>query len=228
MAGEERSFGYGQMEPGDAGSEFNVICFVVRQMMARLSTMKLVQVKAVHGGGGAIAAAGTVDVLPLVNQIDGNNNATPHGTVYGIPWFRLQGGGNAVVCDPEVDDVGFVLCSDRDISNVKATRKQANPGSRRKFDLADGVYVGSVLPQAPTQWVRFTSDGVEIGDAHGNVISMRSDGIHVTGGLIVTGAITATGGITAGFGGGDAVTLQHHLHTSSTPGNPTSAPTAGT
>lgn len=222
------SFGYGQQRPDDTSSNFNVMCFIVRQMMAQMETMRLVQVKAVHGGAGAIAAAGTVDVLPLVNQIDGNGNPTPHGIVYGIPWWRLQGGTGAVICDPAVGDTGYVVVSNRDISVVKKTQAQSNPGSFRKFDLADGIYVGGVLNQIPTQYIVFTADGIQIVDLSGNQITMSASGIAFKGNVAVTGTITATGEITAGFGGLDSVTLQNHLHTSGNSGSPTSTPTAGT
>lgn len=226
--------GYGQQRPSDSDSDLNAISFVVSQMMARMSTMKLVKVVAVHGNG-EVAAPGTVDVLPLVNQVDGNNNATAHGTVYGVPWWRLQGGPCAVVCDPRVDDIGYVVVSDRDISNVKANRKQSNPGSFRQYDLADGVYVGGVLNLAPTCYILFKEDGYfKLVDAHGNVLETTADGfvltgkLTVTGNVAVTGAITATGEITRGLGGADPVTLGQHLHTSGGSGSPTSKPTAGT
>src|ERR1700688_3354724 len=136
--------GYGQQTPSDPNTEYTSIAFIVRSMMAKMDTMKLVKVTAVHGGGGAIAAAGTVDVQPLVNQIDGASppHATPHGTVYGIPWWRLQGGSSAVICDPIVGDLGYVICADRDISVVKGTGAVGNPGSLRRFNIADGIYVG--------------------------------------------------------------------------------------
>lgn len=220
--------GFGQQEPTDTTHDLNTICFVVRQLIERLDTMKLVQVQAVHGGGGAIAAAGTVDVLPLVNQVDGNGNSTLQGTVYGIPWWRLQGGNGAVICDPQQGDIGYVVCADRDISNVKSTQAQANPGSFRKYHISDGIYVGGVLNGSPKQYIVFTSSGIEIVDINGNKIAMSSSGISVTGNLNVTGAITATQNITAGYGGSDSVTLQDHLHTSGNSGSPTSAPTAGT
>ncbi len=213
------AIGYGQMEPQDSGSDFNTMMFVVRQMTAQMDTVKLVKVIAVHAGSGTPPAAGTVDVLPLVNQIDGNGNATEHGTVFGIPFFRLQGGTAAVILDPKVDDIGYVVVSDRDISNVKSTKKQANPGSFRKYDVADGIYVGSVLMAAPTQYVQFTDDGIKIADKSGNVIEMKSDGIHVTGKLFV-GEIVATGEITANDGA-NKVTLTQHVHSANnTPPTP--------
>lgn len=180
MSESPSTFGYGQLDPNDFANEFNVICFIVRQMTARMDTMKLVKVMAVAGGGGAIAAAGTVDVLPLVNQVDGNMNSTPHGTVYGIPWWRLQGGDGAVIVDPAVGDIGYVTVSDRDISSVKANRAQANPGSARRFDIADGVYVGGVLNGPPTQYLVFTANGLSLVDRNGNSIAMTSAGIVIT------------------------------------------------
>lgn len=221
----EGNFGYGQLDPWDLNSEFSAISFIVQQMMVRMSTMKLVRVEAVHLGQGDPPAPATVDVLPLVNQIDGNNNATPHGTVYGIPCFRLQGGAFSVVIDPVVGDVGFVVCADRDISSVKANggSKASNPGSFRKFDLADGVYVGGCLNAAPTSYIRVKSDGnLKIVTPGGNVLETSSLGFAITGNLTVTGEVTR------GFGTGDQVTLGHHLHTSGGTGSPTSVPTPGT
>lgn len=169
-------FGYGQLDPNDTATEMSAVAFIVRQMMAQMSTIKLVQVKSVNSNG-PTAKAGTVDVLPLVNQVDGNNNSTVHGTVYGLPWARVQGGKNAVICDPIVDDIGYVVISDRDISNVKSSSKQSNPGSFRRFDIADGIYVGGCLNVAPDQYLIFTTTGVRLVDKNGNSITMASTGI---------------------------------------------------
>lgn len=218
-------FGYGQLDPNDFANEFAVTCFIVRQMIGRLDTMKLVQVQKVTGGGGAIAAAGTVDVLPLVNQIDGNNNATPHGTVYGLPWWRLQGGTGAVICDPAVGDIGYVSVSDRDISSVKTNKARSNPGSRRKYDIADGVYVGGLLNSAPTQYIAFADAGISVVDAAGNMIVTSSGGVTITpitgqpatvqGPLIVTGnaSVGANLGVTGNtaVGGNLGVTGDSHV-----------------
>ncbi len=167
--------GYGQQNPGDATSEMAAIAFIVRQMTGRMSTMKLVQVKAVSGGG--LAPAGTVDVLPLVQQIDGNGYGTPHGVVHGLPWSRVQGGRNAIVCDPQVGDIGYVVAADRDSSKVKNTRAAALPGSRRRFDVSDGVYAGGCLNAAPNQYLIFTATGLRLVDANGNSISMDATGM---------------------------------------------------
>lgn len=174
------STGAGQQQPWDSDHDFNAAMFAVRMLLAQMDTMKLVQVQAVTGGGGAIAAAGTVDVLPLVNQIDGAGNATSHGTVYGIPWWRMQGGDSALICDPAVGDIGYVAISDRDISSVKTNKARSNPGSLRKFDIADGVYVGGVLNDVPVQYLVFDSNGSKWLDRNGNSITLAAAGINIT------------------------------------------------
>lgn len=203
------SVGAGQQYPSDSNSDFDVTCFIVRQMMSQLETMKLVKVTAVTGGGGAIAKAGTVSVQLLVNQLDGAGNSTPHGIVHGIPWWRLQGGTGAVICDPVVGDIGYVLCADRDISNVKTAVEagksaQTNPGSFRKYSVSDGIYVGGCLNDIPAQYLAFTADGMLWTDKSGNVLKSTSAGFEMTpaggifkinGNAIVTGNLQLGGGV---------------------------------
>lgn len=164
--GNAQMSGYALQTPNDSQDEMSTISFIARRLIWRMSTMKLVQVQAVHGGG--VAPAGTVDVLPLVQQIDGNGYGTPHGTVYGLPWSRLQGGKNAIICDPQVGDVGYVVAADRDISSTKAQAPGSTtttgyvPGTRRQFHISDGIYAGGCLNVAPEQYVQFSDDGINI------------------------------------------------------------------
>lgn len=215
------SLAYGQQGPNDSTSDFATVAFTVRQMMAKLEVMRLVKVLAVTGGGGAIARAGTVKVQPLVNQIDGSGNPTPHGAISGVPWWRLQGGNGAIICDPVVGEIGMVLVESRDISLVKKNRLQSNPGSFRKYNLSDGIYVGAVLYDAPTQYIAFNSDGITISDAHGHMLQWTSLGIVISSDLFVKGEIIK------GYMTGDQVTLGQHVHTSGGSGSPTSPPTPG-
>jgi len=227
--------GYGQQTPEDSNSDLGAVAFIVRQMMAQMDTMKLVQVVTVHGGAAAIAAAGTVDVLPLVNQIDGATppNPTPHGTVYGIPWSRLTGGQNAVICDPQANDIGYVVAADRDISVLKTTFAQGNPGSQRRFNIADGIYTSLALNVAPNQYLVFTSTGVRLVDQFNNSIALASSGVTISvagsvigrftsTGLAVTGKITSTGDMVAG-----SISVQNHLTTGVQSGSALSGPPTG-
>ena len=215
----------GHLAPEDDGSDYSRHKFIGDQVLGFVRTHVLVKVMAVHANKDNPLLPPTIDVQPLVKQTDGEGNATSHGTVYGLAITRNQGSTFAVINDPVVGDIGSVAIHDRDHSGVIASGQEANPGSLRRFNLADGVYHGAVANKgAPTQYVRFRSDGVDIIDNNGNQWSSSKDGIalKVAGkGLAVTGPITATGNVTAGFGGGDSVTLQDHVHPN------TQKPTAG-
>jgi hypothetical protein len=221
--------GAGQQDPFDATSEFSVIAFIVRQMMALMETMTPVQVVSVTAGSGSPPAAGTVDVQILVSQVDGANNVSKPGIVHGLPYFRLQGGPWAVICDPAVNDFGFIVAASRDTSNVNKTPGVQVPGSFRKYSYSDGIYFGGCLNAVPAATFWLKPDGTFVlTDKIGNVVqSTTSQGIAMTpaGGQPVTinGDLHATGAIIAGFGGADQVGLQTHHH----PGN-NLPPTPGT
>lgn len=249
---EPGSVGVGQQTPGDGNSDFTALAFIIRQKLALLDVMKLVKVEAVHGGGAAAKPA-TVDVLPLVSQVDGAGNATPHGTVYGIPVLRLQGGTGAIVLEPKVGDVGFVVCADRDISAVKAAEtpdKTVTPGSFRKMSIADGVYVGGCLNKAPEQFIAFTDDdvrwvdrhgnsivtsaaGFKVADHHGNVLESTASGFTLKIGETTVMQATSSGvEITGTLRASQdvtagAVSVQHHIHGAVQVGGGTSGPPVG-
>lgn len=245
--------GYGRATPTDTASPFNANYFMIKQMLSRISTAKPVQVVAVQGGG--LDRPGTVDVQILVNQIDGVGGSEPHGTIYSIPYTRNQGGGNAIINDPKVGDVGLMTCADRDISSVKANNGEvSNPGSLRQFDPADGVYHPGMLNEKPDQYIFFKPDGLLIVDKNGNTISMRPTGVVIiacgntfvmdvndgitmtpTNGIVkVVGSIEATGEITGNSNSAlTSVGLTTHTHSQGNDSHgdteaPTNPPTVGT
>lgn len=222
----------GQAGISNGNGANNATYFLVRQILATFRTSSIVQVTAVHGGG--VAAIGTVDVLPLINMVDGLFQASKHDPINSLPFVRVQGGGNAVICDPQVGDIGVVVFCDRDISVLKATatqggsNNQAAPGSRRSGSFSDGIYLFSMIANAPTQYVEFTASGIEIHDKNSNVITMGSAGVNINGLIIdAHGNLTTPGGVQAGTGTADAVALQTHQHPTAATGSP-SAPTPGT
>lgn len=198
MSPSQDNAGYpGAQGLNDGTSDFNAISFIVQQMLGRVSTCTLVRVQAV--------AAGTVDVLPLVAQINGAGQPTPHLTVYGIPYVRIQGGANAVIIDPVIGDIGVCVFADRDISSVKATKAAANPGSRRRFSIADGLYIGGVLNGTPTQYVRFNVDGtISVLSPHGVNVAAETN---ITGSLSVTGNVLVGNGASGTFTSANGLTI---------------------
>lgn len=224
--------------------ERNAVDFMVRMILGQLATATVVQVQAVTPSGDPVGPVGTVDVLPLVNQINGAGDATPHGTLYALPYFRLQGGANAVIMDPRPGDLGLAVFASRDISSVKANKAQSNPGSRRQFDMADGLYLGGFLNGAPEQYVRFHANGIDLttpgtvtvtADTAVNItapevavdgatsVTVTSAAIELDGPVHITGAVT--GDSTAVFIGnvtGAGIGLSTHKHTGVTTGAGTS------
>lgn len=160
----------GSRQPASGATEFDAISFIVQQLINQMWTITLVEVKAVHGGG--VNQPPTVDVLPLVNQVDGRGQPTPHGTVYGIQCARIKFGTSAIICDPEVGDIGVMACSSHDTSSVIANQGQANPGSYRRFSASDGVYLASVLGATPTTYIQLAANGDVNISASGNTVKV--------------------------------------------------------
>lgn len=194
---------------------FNQKQFQISQLINAMATATLVMVKAVHSAGLGI---GTVDIQPLVSQVDGSGNPIWHDVICGVPYVRMQAGAWALIIDPQVGDVGLCGFCMRDISKVKATGAAALPGSMRTYDWADGVYIGMCLSAVtPTQYVQFTSSGINIvsGDT---VTTISSTGVVIsgdTGNLSVAGNLSAGNGITCSFttSTGQIVTVQNGIVT---------------
>ncbi len=217
----------GLQDASSTSSDYNTLKFIIERVVNRLSTSTLVQIKAITNTPGQITTVGQVDVLPLVNQLDGGGNATKHEVIHGLPYFRYQGGANAVLCDPKIGDIGLAIFADRDISSVKTNKAQANPGSRRRFDMADGVYIGLCLAAAPTQYIAFTDDGINIIDKNGNKIEMSSSGIKITGVVECVNEVRGDAEVIAHYGGmglGSNVHLSTHEHSDVQVGDGQSGP----
>lgn len=142
-------------------AEINKLQLVVKTLLSKVRTTMPVEVIAVTNNGG-VSPIGYVDLQPLVGQLDGDGTVYPHGTIYNVPYMRIQGGKNAVILDPQIGDIGLAGICDRDISAVKASKKAAPPGSKRRHDLSDAVYLNSIIGAAPEQYVQFNADGISI------------------------------------------------------------------
>jgi hypothetical protein len=198
----------GAQDQGDGASQHNASDFHIQQALAQINTAAMVKiVRAPYDKDGkdidpgSVVPVGYVDVQPMVHQIDGHGQPTPHGTVFRLSYHRVQGGRNAIISDPEKGDIGQMVVNSRDTSIVRSTNDVGNPGSRRKFDLADGIYVGSPQQkEKPEQYlsfpkggivicnkdgwkITFNEDGIEI-EAKGNTITMGEDGVTINGCLV--------------------------------------------
>lgn len=192
------------LQPSTLWGVYNNLRFIVQQMLADVQTATIVKVIACTNDGG-ISPVGTVDVQILVNQVTGQMVATPHVTMYGLPYLRIQGGSNAIIIDPEPGDLGIAVFSSRDITNVKSTKAQANPNSFRMHDFADGMYLGGLLNGVPSAYIQFTSTGINITSPI--KVTITAPTIALEGAVTMSQTLTVTDDVTA-----NGISMETHIH----------------
>lgn len=186
--------------------DLSLIEFIARQVVNGMATNAPAKVVAVHD-----TDSGTrVDVQIMVNQIDGAGTGIPHGIIHDLPVQTLRAGACEIRIKPRVGDKGLVSFCHSDISGVKATGDNANPGSRRRFDWSDGIYCGSVHASgAATTFIEIDADdkvaitgpavNITVTDKVGITGPVDSDTEYRVGGTKVVGA--QAGAITGPTGG---------------------------
>lgn len=183
-------------KPQSFYGKYNNINFIVNQILSKIQTVTLVKIVSCTNEGG-IAPVGFVDVMPLVNQIDGNGNNYQHGTIFNVPYCRIQGGTNAIIIDPVVGDIGMCGFANRDISTVKVSKKNSPPASMRKFSYSDALYFGGCLNGTPENYIQF----------QGNTISLKANSIIINGNVSLNGSLDVTNDVTA-----NGTSLHTHVH----------------
>lgn len=171
----------GQNDEFDGNTAYNTQDFETLQALRAVSTATLVKVVKVSNTG-TVDKIGTVDVLPLVNLMDAAGTTSKHVAVQSIPYMRSVGGSKGIIMDPKVGDVGIVVFADRDIQNVRKAKGQASPGSRRRFSMADGMYLSCAIADAPTSFLRFGDDGtIYISPDNGvTVVTVKAGDVTIT------------------------------------------------
>ena len=149
-------------------SDLNRLEFLVKVLQRDMSTAIPVIITATQAGD--TNAAGYVDARPLVAQLDAWGNALPMATLHHLPYFRLQAGRAGIVLDPVPGDIGLAVFAQSDCSTLKQGQTEtAQPGSWRKFDQADGFYIGGFINTQIDTYVRLAQDGSVTITAPGNV-----------------------------------------------------------
>lgn len=200
------------------GSPFNTLTFMVERILAgQLNTAAPVVVVGVNPG--AVGPTGTVDVLPLVSQIDASGKAIPPQTIYSVPYSRVQGGIAALIIDPLAGDVGWCVFCQRDISGVQAgTSAPVQPASFRMFDQSDAIYLGGILNKTPEIYLELTQEGVATLKAPQKIIVEAPEvQINASQSCKITSPLTQiTGQLQTGTDGGGAISMNGDItHTGS-------------
>ena len=179
-------------------SQFNALSFMIQQAIReQVNTCIICKVVGVSDG--------YVDVLPLVTQVSGKDEAIAPTTLYHLPFMRYHAGIAAVILNPVVGDFGLAVFAGKDCSNVKVgTSEPVPPASFRDNSMANGFYIGGFLNQAPSVSIELTQGGAV--------------NITAPGGVNISGSVTASGDMVA-----SGKSLVNHVHTGDS-GGTTSPP----
>lgn len=160
-------------------SQYNALSFMIQQAIReQVNTCIICKVVGVSDG--------YVDVLPLVTQVSGKDEAIAPTTLYKLPYMRYHAGVAAVILDPVVGDIGLAVFAGKDCSNVKVgTSEPVPPASFRDNSMANGFYIGGFLNQAPSVFIELTQDGAVNITAPG--------GVNLNGNVTVSGDVVASG-----------------------------------
>lgn len=211
--------------PQDTATDANTQQFMMQQFLMGKAFITLAVVTDVSESGE------TVSVRPMVQGFTGGGDVIPNSVIHGAPVWRLQRGASAVIMPPVAGDIGLIAICDRDITSVKKTKSDALPGSNRTHSYSDAVYLGGLLNAEPTQYVKFSSDGIDIVsplvvNVQANIVSLNADDrVSINAPIIeANGQLTQGSGSFAGnatFGGsvtavgevtGNGIPLSTHKH----------------
>lgn len=185
---------FGQSSAQDWQSDSSTYNFIIANMLAKVQTITLVQVLSVTNSGG-VSPVGYVDVQPMVHMLTGDRKTVACGVIHNVPYFRLQGGANAIILDPQVGDIGMCGFCSRDISSVKNNKTASAPQSLRRFDFADGLYFGGFLNGTPSQYVQFSAAGIKVHSP--TEIELEAPNIKFTGNTTTSGTANQQGAMTS-------------------------------
>lgn len=199
------------------GSQFKQ---TVEQMLSLINTGELVKVTAVNASG--LASVGFVSVQPLTTRMDADNNKVEQSEIHNVPYFRLQGGTNAIVCDPAVGDIGFCGFCSRDISLVKRIRDMAGTNVYRISDISDAVFFGGWSANIPEQYIWFDGDEIKIKATA--KVTIDAPLTHCTGDFTAAGTIKDLSTSSGKTMDSMRTAYNSHNHTEQGDGNPTTGP----
>ena len=147
----------------------------------------------------------TVDIQPLVYQVNGDNEIMKQEPIYGVPYCRQQAGMNGIILKPQVGDLGVVVYARRDISSVISSGGENVPDTRRFLSENDAIYLCSIasIMSQPTRFIEFTESGISI--TPNTKLTINGD-VEVTGTVTAQDCISGTisgkththGGVTSG------------------------------
>ena len=215
-----------------SSNPLNSMEFFIRSLISQVVSTSLPVVVTAVERKGEDAGAGYVTVKPLLQPRNNSGDGLEVTTIPKLPYFRLQHGKAAIICDPKVGDIGLAVVAKQDISNINGSTTPKVPATYRKFDPSDSFYIGGFWGKAPEVFIHLEDEGT-IKIKAPTKISMEAPECEVnasTSFTVNSSQINLNGPISGGgSGGADAtftgdvnakgISLTSHTHTGVQSGN---------
>lgn len=215
-----------------SSNPLNSMAFFIRSLISQVVSTSLPVVVTAVERKGEEAGAGYVTVKPLLQPRNNSGDGLEVTTIPKLPYFRLQHGKAAIICDPKVGDIGLAVVAKHDISNINGSTTPKVPATYRKFDPSDSFYIGGFWGKAPEVFIHLEDEGT-IQIKAPTKITMEAPECEVnasTSFTVNSAQINLNGPISGGgSGGADAtftgdvnakgISLTSHTHTGVQSGN---------
>lgn len=214
-----------------SSNPLNSMEFFIRSLISQVVSTSLPVVVTAVERKGEDAGAGYVTVKPLLQPRNNSGDGLEVTTIPKLPYFRLQHGKAAIICDPKVGDIGLAVVAKHDISNINGSTTPKVPATYRKFDPSDSFYIGGFWGKAPEVFIHLEDEGtIKIKAPTKITIESTECEINASASFTVNSAqINLNGPISGGgSGGADAtftgdvnakgISLTSHVHSGVTSG----------
>lgn len=215
-----------------SSNPLNSMEFFIRSLISQVVSTSLPVVVTAVERKGEEAGAGYVTVKPLLQPRNNSGDGLEVTTIPKLPYFRLQHGKAAIICDPKVGDIGLAVVAKHDISNINGSTTPKVPATYRKFDPSDSFYIGGFWGKAPEVFIHLEDEGtIKIKAPTKITIESPECEINASTSFTVNSAqINLNGPISGGgSGGADAtfsgdvkakgISLTEHVHSGVESGN---------
>lgn len=215
-----------------SSNPLNSMEFFIRSLISQVVSTSLPVVVTAVERKGEEAGAGYVTVKPLLQPRNNSGDGLEVTTIPKLPYFRLQHGKAAIICDPKVGDIGLAVVAKHDISNINGSTTPKVPATYRKFDPSDSFYIGGFWGKAPEVFIHLEDEGtIKIKAPTKITIESPECEVNASTSFTVNSAqINLNGPISGGgSGGADAtftgdvnakgISLTSHTHTGVQSGN---------
>lgn len=175
--------------PANNASDADSLHSNFERLLRGKAFIEIVRVEAIDGD--------TVDIIPLVTQMDLSGAPIENSVIYGASIFRLKRGSSAVIMNPVPGDIGLALFMDKDSDNARSSKEAGAPNTTRTHSKTDAVYLGGILYDEPTQFVEFADDAIIVKSPLAVIID--SPITHITENVTIGGNLRVAGDITDNY-----------------------------